>query len=561
MKFKDWSIKNKLMIIGLGAPTVLALGIMALYFSQYKKQVIESYIDKARAVCMSAEATRGDMEEKWDAGLFKSEDLKSFVEAGQTDKALMTVPIVAAWKTAEKNAKSGNYEFKTPKFSPRSIKNTPDVLESRALKYMVDEDVEEYYEIDSSINSIRYFRSIKLSANCMQCHGNPSDSEKYWGRTDGKDVLGADMEGWKVGERHGAFEVIQSLDAADKAISSAMITAGTVVVGGLLAVIFAFMKVSNGIVNPIKRASERMKKFAEGDLSERITDINQKDEVGNLVESMNFTSEELSKSISELSDATGVLSASAEQLSANSSQMMGNVSQMDNKASSVADSANNVAETVNSTATNIEEMSATINEIAKNCTKASQVSNDANTKAIEAHEVMMRLGQSAKEINNVVEVISNIADQTNLLALNATIEAASAGESGKGFAVVANEVKELASQSAKAAEQIASQIEKMQQDTTKAISSIEAITKVNEEVKQISDTIAVAVEEQSATTNEVAKLMSSVSASTTQITNEIQDVSANAKESTNGAKENTAQSNELSKLADQLKGIVDKFKL
>ena len=118
---------------------------------------------------------------------------------------------------------------------------------------------------------------------------------------------------------------------------------------------------------------------------------------------------------------------------------------------------------------------------------------------------MNKLGESSQEIGNVIKVITSIAQQTNLLALNATIEAARAGEAGKGFAVVANEVKELAKQTAKATEDIGRKIEAIQVDTKGAVAAIEEIGTIINQINDISNSIATAVEEQTVTTNEIGR--------------------------------------------------------
>lgn len=118
---------------------------------------------------------------------------------------------------------------------------------------------------------------------------------------------------------------------------------------------------------------------------------------------------------------------------------------------------------------------------------------------------MEQLGKSAKEIGKVFEVINNIADKTNLLALNATIEAAYAGDAGKGFAVVANEVKELAKLITQTTDEIEGNISDMQANTQKAMTSMEEVAEVIENVNVISQTIVNAVEEQAATISEITK--------------------------------------------------------
>ena len=158
-------------------------------------------------------------------------------------------------------------------------------------------------------------------------------------------------------------------------------------------------------------------------------------------------------------------------------------------------------------------------------------------------------------------VITGIAQQTNLLALNATIEAARAGEAGKGFAVVANEVKELAKQTATATEDIGQKIEAIQNDTKGAVTAISQISIVIGRINDISNTIASAVEEQSATTNEIARNASEAAKGSTEISKNIANVSLAAKNTTEGANNSLSAATELSKLAADLKRVVDQAKI
>ncbi len=133
------------------------------------------------------------------------------------------------------------------------------------------------------------------------------------------------------------------------------------------------------------------------------------------------------------------------------------------------------------------------------------------------NETIAKLGQSSAEIGKVIKVITSIAQQTNLLALNATIEAARAGEAGKGFAVVANEVKELAKQTAKATEDISRKIEAIQADTKGAVDAIGQIGRIIMQINDIQNTIASAVEEQTATTNEISRNVAEAAKGSTDI--------------------------------------------
>ena len=204
-------------------------------------------------------------------------------------------------------------------------------------------------------------------------------------------------------------------------------------------------------------------------------------------------------------DAPRCWPASAQELTSVSQQMAANAEETAAQANVASAAAEQVSKNVTTVATGAEEMGASIKEIAKNANEAARVATSAVKVAEKTNATVAKLGESSAEIGNVIKVITSIAQQTNLLALNATIEAARAGEAGKGFAVVANEVKELAKQTAKATEDISRKIEAIQADTKGAVEAIAQIGKIINQINDIQNTIASAVEEQTATTGEISR--------------------------------------------------------
>ena len=172
-----------------------------------------------------------------------------------------------------------------------------------------------------------------------------------------------------------------------------------------------------------------------------------------------------------------------------------------------------------------------------------------------------KLGESSAEIGKVVKVITSIAQQTNLLALNATIEAARAGEAGRGFAVVANEVKELAKETAKATEDISQKIEAIQNDTRGAVAAIAQIGAIINQINDISNTIASAVEEQTATTNEIGRNVTEAARGSVEIAENITGVALAAKSTADGASATQSSAAALTKMAAELRQLVSRFKV
>ena len=251
------------------------------------------------------------------------------------------------------------------------------------------------------------------------------------------------------------------------------------------------------------------------------------------------------------------LAAAAEELSATAQTMSSTSEETATQSGVAAAAAEQVSKNVGTVATSAEEMSASVKEIAKNAAEAARVGTAAVKVANDTNTTVTKLGESSTEIGKVIKVITSIAQQTNLLALNATIEAARAGEAGKGFAVVANEVKELAKQTAAATEDISAKIEAIQGDTKGAVTAIGEISKVIARINDIQNTIASAVEEQSATTNEIARNASEAALGANEITKNITNVSEAAKSTSEGAANTLSASSELAKLAANLQKIVD----
>jgi methyl-accepting chemotaxis protein len=206
-----------------------------------------------------------------------------------------------------------------------------------------------------------------------------------------------------------------------------------------------------------------------------------------------------------------------------------------------------------------EELSASIQEISRQLSQATQITGEAVTMAGQTDDQVQGLVKAVEKIGDVVRLISDIAGQTNLLALNATIEAARAGEAGKGFAVVASEVKSLATQTAKATEEITGQIQAIQNATQGSVDSIRAITGVIGKINEISSSISAAVEEQGSATQEIARNVQQAAAGTQEVANNVQGVNASADETGTAAGQVLSAAEQLARQSDALRGDVSRF--
>jgi methyl-accepting chemotaxis protein len=229
------------------------------------------------------------------------------------------------------------------------------------------------------------------------------------------------------------------------------------------------------------------------------------------------------------------------------------------QATAVAAATEQSTASVETVAAAAEELSASVAEISRQVTESSQISHQAVERAAETDHLVEGLLESTRRIGQVVQLINDIAGQTNLLALNATIEAARAGEAGKGFAVVAGEVKNLANQTARATEQITTQIAAVQTATHNAVSAIQGIGATIGKISEITATIAAAVEEQGAATHEIARNVHEAAAVGARLGGIVAALSATTVDGDATARALLTEAGGLSTQIDSLAGEVSQF--
>jgi methyl-accepting chemotaxis protein len=310
-------------------------------------------------------------------------------------------------------------------------------------------------------------------------------------------------------------------------------------------------------IDYIKGVAAAMDKLGKGDLTVR---VEPKSEDDVLSKNFNLATEALHSTVGNIAQNSQALASSSEELSAVSHQMSANAEETATQSNVVSAAAEQVTKNLQTVATATEEMSASIKEIAKNANESAKVATAAVKTAETTNATVAKLGESSAEIGQVIKVITSIAQQTNLLALNATIEAARAGEAGKGFAVVANEVKELAKETAKATEDISRKIEAIQTDTKGAVEAIGQISGIINQINDISNTIASAVEEQTATTNEITRNVQEGAKGGSQVAENIVAVATAAKSTTQGANDTQTAAGELARMSAELQKVVSQFK-
>jgi methyl-accepting chemotaxis protein len=282
-----------------------------------------------------------------------------------------------------------------------------------------------------------------------------------------------------------------------------------------IGIVFGF-NVFRLITSNIKKMVLFAGSLAQGDLTSQLN-ITLKDEIGDLARSLNATVDKWRLVVGGLGEEVAALSSSSEELTVTAQSLTNGANDSADLSTSVAAAAEEMSVNMNSVAaaseeaatnvtivaTSVEEINATIQQVAEKTDYAKEITGNAVRMAENTTEKVDVLGRSARDINRVTEVITEISEQTNLLALNATIEAARAGEAGKGFAVVANEIKDLAKQTAAATSEIREKIESIQGSTDETVSEIAQISTVINETNGIVADIAQAVDEQSNTTSEI----------------------------------------------------------
>jgi len=360
-------------------------------------------------------------------------------------------------------------------------------------------------------------------------------------------------------------------------------------VGGvaLVMLIAILMLIGRSIARPVAKMTTAMQRLASGDTDFEMDEDKRKDEIGAMAETLHVfrqnakeaaqlavdreasqqRREKRAAAINDLCQSfdaqiTKVLGGVATSLQEmqNAVQSMTHLAdQTSSEATNATSASSETASHVGSVAAATEELSSSISEISRQVSRSTQIATQAADEARKTNGDIESLANAADRIGAIVQLISDIASQTNLLALNATIEAARAGDAGKGFAVVASEVKNLATQTSKATEDISSQIGAIQNETQHAVHAIRGISSTIDDINQITNSVAAAVEEQGAATREIARSVEQAADGARVVSTSIDTVADVAGNSRTAATRLLDVSTALNQQTATLRGQVEQF--
>jgi methyl-accepting chemotaxis protein len=430
-------------------------------------------------------------------------------------------------------------------------------------------------EVRDGKNLVRVAVADTMSAqSCVNCHNSDARSPK---------------RDWKLGDVRGVLEVSSIIDAqlAHGATLSRLMVLGTGLIGLML--LGMTLLVTRTLTKPLRGMVRDMGKLAAGDFAVVLPGLGRSDEIGAMAEAVeqfkikaierarrDAEQEEAGRRASaaqrktelhrladgfeaSVGDMVAAVASLSQELEDAATTLTSNADRTRQLSGAVADASGEASLNVKSVAQATHELTTSVSEISESAHESSRIAAEAVRQAEQTDDRIADLWKAASRIGNVVKLITDIAEQTNLLALNATIEAARAGDAGKGFAVVAAEVKTLATQTAKATEDIGSLIAEMQAATGESVNAIKEIGSTIGRIAEIATAIAAAVEEQSSATVEIARNVEQAAQSTGRVADNIGDVNHAARATSKASSQVSASAKVLSGQGAEFKVTVEKF--
>ncbi len=498
---------TKIVAISAGSIFFTAAAGLLIQRSVIRREGIQGTYSTMRAMVLGAENTRESISALRAAGVYDDAKLQAELKTTSDFRQATiysTVPVVAAWKSIGHVAEEEGYTFRVPAHNPRNRKNLPTGDEENILRKLESEKLPEYFQIDENAREMVYARPITLTADCLMCHGDPSQSATH----DGKDLLGFPMEGWKTGDHHGMFLLRTKMDRVDAVVRA------------------SFFQTLYWVV-PLALVMGVVVYWLIAKIARRLT----------------MLTEAVSQGSAEVTSAAAQISQQSQGLAQGATQQAG---------------------TLEETSAATEEITAMTRKNGANARNAAAEMENVRARVSDSDRSLGEMIASMQEINDssgkiarIIKVIDEISFQTNILALNAAVEAARAGEAGQGFAVVADEVRNLASRSATAAKDTAGLIEESLAKSnagstklTQVVTVFSGIADSAAKVKTLIDEVSLGSAEQTRGIEQVLRAIQQMD----QIT---QASAASAEEGAATSEELSAQAEAMNGIAQQLMAVVE----
>ena len=590
--YKDLTIKRKityasLVLIAFAVAEVL----LTLFFLEDLSK--DALIRHAKtAASRNASILQQQTSREWE---------KDFNYQNIANKDYSSIPIIAVFDIIKRTSEGGLFEFRAPAEKPRNKSNTANSTDLAAFQKMKDEKLDDYFYYDEG--KLHIYKALRIEETCLKCHGNPLTSETLWGNTEGLDLTGHKMEGYKLGDFYGAMVMTYKQDSIAPALSASRITGGVIFLILYTLAIAIITRIMNAAINPLQNLAEAFKKISEGegDLTQKLN-LKSHDEVGYIAEMFNKHLDNLTIIVKATADTSNyianisvevaaenkILSSSAQDQATFVHQTASHMRETKATVDTALDTAKGQADIAGGNRLIMERLSESINQININAQDANRTADETYKYAIDGEHVlgdtvegMKEIAASSNRITDFVSIINDISDQINLLSLNASIEAARAGEHGKGFAVVAEEIAKLAEQTAGGTNEIKKLIQesnlKVEQGTQLVTQTAESLRLIITNVKSTTDLMA-GIAKSAIQLTEDSKKAAGNSKEVNRLSGVIADMMSGQSENTISAiasmeqidqvtgniaassEELSAHADELSTHSSALKGLVEKFK-